>query len=249
MHRAQAARSWGLIVDKIIEIEVVNWEKYNPRSDRGGFSWFRMDNQFFLHMRQRKGYSADATVLMAFLLAESSANNGKSFKLRIGFAAEMLGRADAKIEIAVEDLLKQGDVRFKPLEAAPSLTERTDGRTEQNETDNGQPAVVVEFDFELAFQVYPRRIKVSEGIRRAKKVILSPEEFDQFRIAIQRYRNYCEAQGTAEKYIMHPTTFVEKRDEKPYIQPWREWVQYAPQDSGQSNRGIEDILKDQERSA
>lgn len=128
-----------------VRIEIVSWAHYNPRSDRGGFSWFRMDNQFYLHMRQRKGLSASATVLMGFLLAEASSNNGEAFELRVAFAAEMLGRKVSEITAAIEELVSAGEIRvvseapetvsqpdptIKPLQAAFTLTDgRTDGRT------------------------------------------------------------------------------------------------------------------------
>jgi hypothetical protein len=89
-----------------------------------------MDNQFYLHMRQRKGASADSTVLLAFLLAECSAANGKSFKLRPAFAAELLGRPEKRIRQALLELEVLADCVSKPLEAASSQTDGQDGRTD-----------------------------------------------------------------------------------------------------------------------
>lgn len=122
-------------------IKVVNWDKYNPRSDRGGFSWFRLDNQFFLHMRQRKGLSADATVLMSFLLAEASSQNGAEFKLRPKFASEIIGRKINEIENALRELETSGEITIKRLEAASTLTDgrtdETDGRDETGQEVDG----------------------------------------------------------------------------------------------------------------
>lgn len=202
-------------MENIIEIEIVNWEKYNPRSDRGGFSWFRMDNQFFLHMRQRKGYSSDATTLMAFLLAEASSNNGRPFKLRLGFAGEMIGRTTPKIRNAVEELLKQGDIIFKRLEAAPTLT---DGRTDEtNVTDetNEQSAITLKFDFEVLYQRYPRKLGKQKGLDRCRAQIKTEDDYRLLDQAIARYKSYVRAQGTEEKYVKHFSTFMTD---------WRDWL-------------------------
>lgn len=116
--------------DAWLQVEIIGWEKYNPRSDRGGFSWFRMDNSFFLHMRQRKGVSGSATVLMCFLLAECSIADGKIFKLRPAFAAEMIGLTVPEVLSGLSELAKTGEIFFKPLEAASS---QTDGRTDETD--------------------------------------------------------------------------------------------------------------------
>lgn len=119
-----------------VEVEVIGWEKYNPRSDRGGFSWFRLENGFFLHMRQRKGLSGQATVTMCFLLAECSTNGGKKFKLRPEFAAQMLGLTASEVISSLSELSKTGEIFFKPLEAASTLTDgRTDETDETRRTD------------------------------------------------------------------------------------------------------------------
>lgn len=137
-------------------VEITNWASYNPRADRGGFAWFRMDNQFYLHMRQRKGASADATVLLAFLLAECSVANGKPFKFRPEYAAELLGRTEKRIREALEELESMGDCVLKPLEAATSLTDgRTDetDRTDETERD-GRTHVVSSSDSGVLLEIW-----------------------------------------------------------------------------------------------
>lgn len=195
----------------VIEIEVINWDKYNPRSDRGGYSWFRMDNQFFLHMRQRKGYSAVSTQVMAFLLAEASANNGKPFKLRIGFAADILGYSVEAVKNALQELLNGDDVIFKPLEAGCTLTDgRTDvyiAHSDSEETIEEEKLPVESFDIALAeYKKLPGVTKGAKAESRFEDQIRNQETFQTLLQAIENYRAYL---GRKENSWRSPKTSFE----------------------------------------
>lgn len=216
-------------------LEIINWDKYNPRTDSKKPSWFRMDNTFLTGPKYFD-LTAGQKLLGALLMSLVSQQNGSPITLNYPYLNTFTNLTDDEITEALEKYIhretfcvsraRSARVKRKSVRILPATDGRTDedGRTETDDTPTEQSA----FDFESVFKLYPRRIKVSEGIRRAQKVILTQEEFDHFHIAVQRYAGYCDSERTPEKYIMHPTTFVEKRDEKPYVQPWRDWVSYVP---------------------
>jgi len=90
------------------------------------------------------------------------------------------------------------------------------------------------FDFESLYQKYPRRIEKSEAIKRARQVIKTQQDFDLLSLAIDNYAKAC-ANLKDETGIKHMSTFLEKRDSKPYIQPWRDWIEYKPKNNQPSD--------------
>jgi hypothetical protein len=80
------------------------------------------------------------------------------------------------------------------------------------------------FDFESLYQIYPRKIGKSEGMKRLEKRITDQATFDQFSGAVRRYRSECARLRTDEKYIKHWSSFV-GTDER---EPWRDYIPDAP---------------------
>lgn len=113
-----------------LEFQIPSWAEYNPRADRSGYSWFRMENTFYPTMRLKKGLGAEATMLMAILLGECSSAKGATFKVRFKYLCELLGRSATATRQALTELAAHGDVIFKPLDAALTLTDSTDRQTD-----------------------------------------------------------------------------------------------------------------------
>lgn len=85
------------------------------------------------------------------------------------------------------------------------------------------------FNFEPLWQSYPRKVNKAVGIRRAQQVIKTHEDFQALAQAISNYSDRCAREETEQRYIKHFATFIEDRDEKPYVQPWREYVRPEPE--------------------
>ena len=66
-------------------------------------------------------------------------------------------------------------------------------------------------DFEPIYKLYPRRLGKSTGISRLCKTIRTQSAFDNFRSAVINYAEYCKIHQLEEKYIMHFSTFANKR--------------------------------------
>lgn len=68
---------WGIMAEKLIKIELVNWEKYNGRSDRPNCSWLRFQNNFFSDVKVLNLEDHEKLVLI-FILCEVSKSNNKN---------------------------------------------------------------------------------------------------------------------------------------------------------------------------
>jgi hypothetical protein len=198
-------------------VEIVAWSTYNPRPDRGNFSWFKMENQFFVHMRDRKGASSDATIVLAFLLAECSSANGESFRLRLAFASKMLGMNEKKIHEALLELEKMGDCVLKPassgLQAASSL-DRT-GQNGQDRTDTTTAPSAPALDFEKIYSIYPRKEGKRAGMLVCLKQIKTQDDYDRLQKAVEKYCAHLRANATEPRFVKHFGTFMNN---------WTDWV-------------------------
>lgn len=130
-------------MDSIIEIEVVNWEKYNPRSDRAKHSWFRLQNDIVTEPKFH-GLSAGQKFIAICLLAEASKGNGKA-KVVVAWLCDQLKVKTTDISRTVNQLVTAGVLLVTdrlPVDTAnthnfqSSLTtnERTNERDETNVT-------------------------------------------------------------------------------------------------------------------
>lgn len=131
----------------IITIEVKNWAKFNPRSDRANYSWFRLDNNFF-HDQSVFGLSSQDKLSYIFVLCELSKKNKESVGVDVEYAAAMLRLHEDEFMQSVIRLeesgliktsltLKKPSSRRRKAVIAPSLlpATRRDETDVTNETD------------------------------------------------------------------------------------------------------------------
>jgi hypothetical protein len=72
-----------------IEIDQEKWKKFNPRSDRANYTWFRFENVFF-HDQSMFGLSAEDKLAYVFVLCEMSKKNIPKINIDIEYASAML---------------------------------------------------------------------------------------------------------------------------------------------------------------
>lgn len=123
--------------DKISELEVCNWEKYNPRGDSSRPSWFRMENNiatgdaFF-------GLDCEQKWLWVFILSLVSQRNGKSILWNAAYCTAMTGIAENKQTETIGIFEKYGRLRVtraRPVRDEPATNERTNVTKRTDETD------------------------------------------------------------------------------------------------------------------
>jgi ribosomal protein S27AE len=76
-----------------------------------------------------------------------------------------------------------------------------------------------EFDFELIYKNYPRKIGKKKGMLSCKRLVSLPESYNKLTAAVNNYAAHCKRNGVEEKYIKHFSTFMGE---------WEDWVDNPP---------------------
>lgn len=128
----------------VINLQVINWEKYNPRTDRKKSSWFRLENgiaaepKFF-------GLSAAQKFVAICIFAEASKKCGAVASINVPWLADQLKIKEVEITETIQHLASTGVVVVSSGVAEVSsgcpTNERTNERTIP-ELENSVPLVV-----------------------------------------------------------------------------------------------------------
>lgn len=77
-----------------------------------------------------------------------------------------------------------------------------------------------DFDLELLYQKYPRKLGKQNGIQILKQTIKTDKDYQDLSRAIDAYAHYVKKENLEEKFIKHFSTFVGKKA----TQSWRDWL-------------------------
>lgn len=83
----------------LIDVTITNWEKYNPRSDRKNFTWFRFENSFF--GQKVFGITDSQVTLFCLILCEASKKNSSAIKINTEYVSAIRQKSESQI---LEDL-------------------------------------------------------------------------------------------------------------------------------------------------
>jgi biotin operon repressor len=197
-----------------VKVTITNWEKYNARSDRANYSWFRFQNGFFTD--HKLGHlTIEDRVVFVFLLCEASKENAGEVEVSESLTGKLLNMPEAKITKAIQRLHAAGVMVAESHQLVESLP-ATYVRNERNETNERTlPAPAGVFDFESLYKKYPRKEGKTPGITKCKAQIKTQSDFEALSKAIDRYREYTVKTGVEPKYIKHFDTFMTS---------WRDWT-------------------------
>lgn len=96
---------------------------------------------------------------------------------------------------------------------------RREKREERRENTDSAP-IGVEFDFEVLYQNYPRRIGKAKAFKVLQSTIKTNEDYSQLDQAIKNYASEVARLKTEEKYIKHFSSFIGSIEN----QSWREYI-------------------------
>ena len=96
----------------IISLSIKNWNKFNPRSDRANYTWFRFQNDL-LHDPKLFPLSECEKLTYIFLLCEASKKNSETIELSIAYASAILRFKEKEIQNYINGLDKCGLVTAK----------------------------------------------------------------------------------------------------------------------------------------
>lgn len=231
----------------LIKVKIPNWSKFNPRSDRANYTWFRLENNFFLD-QAIFALSDSQKLLYLFLTCEASKKNQDSIEIGIDFIATLLRKdvgaitsdlkaiSDRGLIIIEGEISETTDVN-PPQESRqddgkePSLfpaTNERDERDERNETNeqiwakdfenSGYPQ---ELDFDHLYVQYPQRKgnqRKTKAMEFLKRRIKEPDQYESLEKAIKNYKAHCLREGKiGTPFVCQFATFVNGI--------WEEWIE------------------------
>lgn len=191
-----------------MKIRVPNWEKYNERSDRRNYQWFRLqcdwlqDDRIF-HV------SPNAKLLYLVILCEVCRTGGESeIEAGIKRLGTITGNTQFK-ERHLQELLEVG------------LVEAIAGQKQEMPLTDRQTDKQYRCDLDKIYQHYPKRPNTNkaQGFIRLEKEIKGPEDYQNLERAVCNYAKYCEAECTEPKFVKMFSTFAGC---------WREWIEIDP---------------------
>lgn len=220
--------------DGIQTIEIVGWKAFNARRDVKHSSWFRMEHKLAFDPEWHH-VTAQELWVWVWLLSFASLKNKGTLEVSDGAIAEG-AKVTLEVVLSAKQLLiskgcvtvtvRKRTARVTSTSRTRSTTDRTDRTDEQDgQTPAADAPGTAELDFESLYRKYPRKVSKQDFVKRCSQVITTPEDFAGLSGAIDRYKANLIKNRTEERYVLHGTTFIENRKgEKPYTQPWRDWL-------------------------
>lgn len=206
-----------------VRIRICNWEKYNGRCDVKNPSWLRFQQNFF-HDNKISNLDDFEKLFFVWLLCEASKNKNDLFFLD-GMLLQSVQRVSQRvsqrdIQRAIKKMVSLQLIETRTVRGRYADVGNPDATLQDETLQDKTRHNTVEFDFELLYQKYPRKVGKAEGIARLKTMIKTDQDYQDFSKAIDFYIAYLKKAGTEAQYIKHFSTFVGSAG-KP---AWRDWL-------------------------
>lgn len=133
----------------MLKVDILSWEKFNPRQDRTNFTWFRFQNNFFENHALFDLNDADRVIFL-FLLCTASKKGISEVEINVRFISALLKKTEHEIRQSLQSLAKSGVIvtsesRHDDGEAPSKCPSTIQDHTIQDHTKNlstGSSAVV-----------------------------------------------------------------------------------------------------------
>lgn len=123
----------------MIEITILNWNKYNPKRAQKTYTWLRLDNQIPTDP-DLYGLDAEQKFVWIAILCHASRKNSKTVKIKIDYLSHMTTVDKKKVLMAVFFLQENHIIECSPTlalpHATPGCSERLRLTTPTNERTN-----------------------------------------------------------------------------------------------------------------
>lgn len=209
-----------------VELEIVNWDKFNPRHDRKITVWFRMNNDFFQDQKLWN-LTDGARLTFVFLLCEASKHQSGSIKANLDLIAVFRKSSIQKIlkeikELEAVGVLSPPNCGLSPHsvhQTADSVPATEQYRTEQTVHDRTEQTeqyiAQSNFDFAEIYSLFPRKEGKQRGLEICRRSIKTLDDFTALRSSVIRYRDHLAKEGTELRFIKQFSTFMGS---------WKDWL-------------------------
>ena len=194
-----------------IEVTILNWEKYNQRSDVRYPTWFRIQNRVYASESLHGLVESERWVWIC-VLCLASQRSSMPLRFNPGWFCE---------EFRIKPQLLEKTLEKLSLNACVEFTQRprcaTDRQTDRQTPlfDSGKEG----FDFEILYQKFPKRPnqednRKSDGIKKLTKRIKSQSDYELLCLAVENYSDYCK--DADSKFRIKWANWIEN--------DWKDWV-------------------------
>lgn len=213
-----------------MKLEICNFEKFNPRTDRKKHSWFRLENDFVNDEKLFKLKPLEKFVWVS-LLAFRSKKTEQIFDLDLEYLAEQLKVKKNVISSAIQKLsdskaiiIHEAVTTGNQLVSTGSPTyERTNERTNMSK-----------FDFDAVYNLYPKKEGKTKGIDICVSEIKTKEDYELLLKSVTKYSKLCREERREKKFIKLFSSFMNV---------WREYSNDEPISIARGPIGIPEELK------
>lgn len=220
-----------------IELEIINWEKYNPRKDIKHPAWFAFNNRM-IEDAQFFSFTAEEFKAWIYVLSQASQKNNSNISLVTEHAERVCGIKKRVLLATLEKLEQLRCVRMSVRD--PNARVQNPNTTLQTDTTNTTNNNAHSDEFAEFYSGYPRKIGKSAAKRAYLRCRKAGDGHEDLLLARGRFREHHEAAGTEPKFIPYPATF---------LSDWKQWLDPETGTSdlkGPGEVSIADILADRE---
>jgi hypothetical protein len=202
-----------------IEIEILNWEKHQPRKDIKHPTWFALDNRI-LEDAKLFGLSAEEWKALLYVFCQASQQNSAKVKINHRHASKVCDVQKKSIDSLIRTLPyvirtdPYASVRDPNADVTRHYTTLQD-TTLQNT--NARPYVerVSLSDLNSVYQGYPRKEGKSRGLSKLRTSVRDPADLIECVTARDNFVAHHKRLGTESRFIPHFSTWAGS---------WRDWL-------------------------
>lgn len=208
-----------------IRVEILNWQKYNPKRAQKTYTWLRLENNIALS-RGLHGLTGEQKWAWVVLLCEASKDNKGVLEIDTEWLADLARVKKNVVESLLRTLAKNLTITLTLPSTTPDYTKlplRTYETYETYETNENilpnSPLRVEHrraFDFELLYKEYPRKEGKHQGMLTCRAQIKTEEDFLLLKQAITRYSEHVKKTAQELRFVKHFSTFMSS---------WRDWLE------------------------
>lgn len=197
-------------------IEVINWKKFNPRSDCHTH-WFRIEDDLFVNPNF-PDLDGEEFKMFIFILCTTCQKQGVMWRFDINRIIKLISIKISSAHSAIRKLQEYSIIRLSNEDVTESIVNVTEtglhNITVHNRTIHN--TIVQNLDFGRAYDLYPRKIGKKKGIEYLKRHLKSVADLEKFETAVKNYAAYCDTEKTELQYIKQFSTFCHC---------WEDWVE------------------------
>jgi hypothetical protein len=200
-----------------IEVEIINWSRYNPRRDYKRPVWFALSNRI-LENPSFFDFAADEFKAWIYILCQASQKNSACISLNFRHADKVCSISKRALLSTIDKLEKAESIQrhVQMTNVICTDDERATNATLQdntihNKTNNNAHAEA----FADFWSGYPRKQGKSGAEKKYRSAIKVGATHEEICKARDRYTEHLRREGIESKFILHGSTFMTQ---------WRDWL-------------------------